>query len=99
MSQFDQAKPQTYLDMPKNFHWAAVDRPDRDNPVGVKGIAEPIMGAGRVGVAQRHRRRARRTILPPHPGGPRHDHQCACQASAVLSGRCRPTRCDEGALP
>jgi CO/xanthine dehydrogenase Mo-binding subunit len=43
--QFDQAKPQTYLDMPKNFLWAAVDRPDRDNPVGVKGIGEPIMGA------------------------------------------------------
>ncbi len=43
--QLDQAKPATYLDMPKNFHWAAVDQPDRDNPVGVKGIGEPIMGA------------------------------------------------------
>jgi xanthine dehydrogenase molybdenum-binding subunit len=43
--QLDQAKPQTYLDMPKNFRWAAVDRPDRDNPVGVKGVGEPIMGA------------------------------------------------------
>jgi xanthine dehydrogenase molybdenum-binding subunit len=43
--QLDQAKPQTYLDMPKIFRWAAVDRPDRDNPVGVKGIGEPIMGA------------------------------------------------------
>ena len=31
--------------MPENFHWAAVDQPDRDNPVGVKGIGEPIMGA------------------------------------------------------
>jgi CO/xanthine dehydrogenase Mo-binding subunit len=43
--QFDQSKPKTYLDMPTNFHWAAVDRPDRDNPVGVKGVGEPIMGA------------------------------------------------------
>jgi xanthine dehydrogenase molybdenum-binding subunit len=43
--QFDQAKPKTYLDMPKKFSWSAVDRPDRDNPVGVKGIGEPIMGA------------------------------------------------------
>jgi CO/xanthine dehydrogenase Mo-binding subunit len=43
--QFDQAKPPTYLDMPKNFHWAAAERPDRDNPVGVKGIGEPIQGA------------------------------------------------------
>ena len=43
--QFDQAKPPTYLDMPKVFKWAAVERPDRDNPVGVKGIGEPIQGA------------------------------------------------------
>ena len=43
--QFDQAKPKTYLDMPEVFRWAAVDRPDRDNPVGAKGIGEPIMGA------------------------------------------------------
>ncbi|MSO67394.1 MAG: xanthine dehydrogenase family protein molybdopterin-binding subunit [Betaproteobacteria bacterium] len=43
--QFDQSKPPTYLDMPKSFHWAAVEQPDRDNPVGVKGIGEPIQGA------------------------------------------------------
>jgi CO/xanthine dehydrogenase Mo-binding subunit len=24
--------------------WDAVDLPDRDNPVGVKGIGEPVMG-------------------------------------------------------
>lgn len=43
--QFDQSKPPTYLDMPKDFKWAAAERPDRDNPVGVKGIGEPIQGA------------------------------------------------------
>lgn len=43
--QFDQSKPQTFLDAPKNFQWAAVESPDRDNPVGVKGIGEPIQGA------------------------------------------------------
>jgi CO/xanthine dehydrogenase Mo-binding subunit len=43
--QFDQAKPPTYLDMPKSFKWAAAEGPDRDNPVGVKGIGEPIQGA------------------------------------------------------
>jgi CO/xanthine dehydrogenase Mo-binding subunit len=43
--QFDQAKPLTYLDMPRSFHWAAAEKPDRDNPVGVKGIGEPIQGA------------------------------------------------------
>jgi len=42
---FDQAKPPTYLDMPKVFKWAAAEKPDRDNPVGVKGIGEPIQGA------------------------------------------------------
>lgn len=43
--QFDQAKPPTYMDIPKVFKWAAAERPDRDNPVGVKGIGEPIEGA------------------------------------------------------
>jgi CO/xanthine dehydrogenase Mo-binding subunit len=43
--QFDQSKPPTYLDMPKSFTWSAAEKPDRDNPVGVKGIGEPIQGA------------------------------------------------------
>jgi CO/xanthine dehydrogenase Mo-binding subunit len=42
---FDQSKLPTYLDMPKKFEWAAAEKPDRDNPVGVKGIGEPIQGA------------------------------------------------------
>ena len=39
-----QAKPPTYLDMPATMDWAAVDLPDPQNPVGTKGIGEPIMG-------------------------------------------------------
>lgn len=41
----NQAKPPTYLEMPEKFHWAAAEKPDRDNPVGVKGVGEPIQGA------------------------------------------------------
>jgi len=41
---FHQAKPPSYLDVPSEMGWAAVDRPDSDNPVGVKGIGEPLMG-------------------------------------------------------
>ena len=84
--QFDQSKPPTFLDMPKNFHWSAVENPDRDNPVGVKGIGEPIQGAAGVGVDQRDLRRAWRPLLPPDSGGPRHDHQRACQTPAVVPG-------------
>lgn len=43
--QLDQAKPPTFLDTPEKFRWAAVEKPDRDNPFGVKGIGEPIQGA------------------------------------------------------
>jgi xanthine dehydrogenase molybdenum-binding subunit len=43
--QFDQAKPPTFLDMPKSCKWSAAEGPDRDNPFGVKGIGEPIQGA------------------------------------------------------
>jgi CO/xanthine dehydrogenase Mo-binding subunit len=39
-----QAKPPTYLDVPNVMGWAAVDLPDLQNPVGVKGIGEPIQG-------------------------------------------------------
>lgn len=39
-----QAKPPSYLDVPATMDWAAVDRPDPNNPVGVKGVGEPLMG-------------------------------------------------------
>ncbi len=39
-----QAKPPSYLDMPALMSSAAVDLPDPQNPVGAKGIGEPIMG-------------------------------------------------------
>ncbi|MFZ1990632.1 MAG: xanthine dehydrogenase family protein molybdopterin-binding subunit [Alphaproteobacteria bacterium] len=39
-----QAKPPSYLDVPENMDALYVDKPDNDNPVGVKGIGEPIMG-------------------------------------------------------
>jgi CO/xanthine dehydrogenase Mo-binding subunit len=44
------AKPPTYLDVPLNIQWEAVNQPDRFNPVGVKGIAEPPMGAASAAV-------------------------------------------------
>ena len=43
---FYQAKPPSYLDAPSVMRSGAVDRPDPTNPVGVKGIGEPVMGAG-----------------------------------------------------
>jgi CO/xanthine dehydrogenase Mo-binding subunit len=39
------AKPHTYLDMPANMDWAAVDQPDPQNPMGMKGIGEPLEGS------------------------------------------------------
>ncbi|MBL4821375.1 MAG: xanthine dehydrogenase family protein molybdopterin-binding subunit [Gammaproteobacteria bacterium] len=39
-----QAKPPTYLDAKVNMEWAAIDKPDPQNPVGAKGIGEPIQG-------------------------------------------------------
>lgn len=40
-----QAKPHTYLDVPAELKWTAVDAPDEQNPVGAKGIGEPVEGA------------------------------------------------------
>jgi CO/xanthine dehydrogenase Mo-binding subunit len=41
---FHQAKPPSYLDVPSEMGWAAVNQADPVNPVGVKGIGEPLMG-------------------------------------------------------
>ena len=40
-----QAKPPSYLDVPLTMDWDAVDLPDSQNPVGAKGIGEPVMGS------------------------------------------------------
>ncbi len=39
-----QTKPPSYLDVPLDMGWGAVDIADPDNPVGSKGIGEPVMG-------------------------------------------------------
>ena len=39
-----QAKPPSYLDVPATMQTAAVELEDPDNPVGAKGIGEPIQG-------------------------------------------------------
>ena len=43
---FHQAKPPSYLDVPAQMQSGAVDMPDPENPVGIKGVGEPVMGAG-----------------------------------------------------
>jgi CO/xanthine dehydrogenase Mo-binding subunit len=40
-----QQKPASYLDLPAEIHTDVVDKPDPSNPVGAKGIGEPLMGA------------------------------------------------------
>ncbi len=40
-----QAKPPTYLDIPAEMGWDAVDQPDPQNPIGAKGVGEPLEGA------------------------------------------------------
>lgn len=39
-----QAKPPSYLDVPSHMNASAVDKPDPDNPVGAKGVGEPVQG-------------------------------------------------------
>lgn len=39
-----QAKPPSYLDVPLEMDSDAVDQPDPQNPIGAKGIGEPLMG-------------------------------------------------------
>jgi CO/xanthine dehydrogenase Mo-binding subunit len=39
-----QAKPPSYLDVPSTMTTAAIDIADAQNPVGTKGVGEPVMG-------------------------------------------------------
>ena len=41
-----EAKPPTYMDVPAEIGWAAVDKADPQNPIGVKGVGEPVQGSG-----------------------------------------------------
>ena len=43
---FHQGKLPTYLDVPVEVAWAAVEKPDPQNPIGVKGVGEPVLGSG-----------------------------------------------------
>lgn len=45
-----QTKPPSYLDVPSNMQWAALDIPDPDNPVGARGVGEPAMGSATAAV-------------------------------------------------
>ena len=44
---FHQQKPPSYLDLPTEMFTDAVDKADPSNPVGAKGVGEPLMGCVR----------------------------------------------------
>lgn len=43
---FYQTRPPSYLDVPSSMTVAGVDKPEPANPLGIKGMGEPPMGAG-----------------------------------------------------
>jgi len=47
---FLSCKPATYLDLPSEVEWDAVDIADPQNPVGARGIGEPPMGSASAAV-------------------------------------------------
>jgi CO/xanthine dehydrogenase Mo-binding subunit len=47
---FYQAKPPSYLDVPSSMQTLAVDIQDPQNPVGAKGIGEPVQGCATAAV-------------------------------------------------
>ena len=49
-NRFYTARPPGTKDVPLEMHWAAVNLPDPQTPVGAKGIGEPPVGAGAAAV-------------------------------------------------
>ena len=93
-----QAKVPSYLDMPAEISWRAVEKPDPQNPVGVKGVGEPPHGFGRVRDHHGDRRCAGGTPVQPHTGFDRHDPECSCRGARRRTSRFKSTR-SEGASP
>ncbi|MFO1184987.1 MAG: molybdopterin cofactor-binding domain-containing protein [Bauldia sp.] len=48
---FEASKLPSYLDVPAEIQWAAVEMPDPQNPVGVKGVGEPAEGGPSAAIA------------------------------------------------
>ena len=42
---FYHGKPLSYLDVPMHTQWGAVDQPDPQNPMGIRGVGEPLQGS------------------------------------------------------
>ena len=42
---FYHGKPLSYLDVPSKMDWAAAELPDPQNPMGIKGVGEPLQGS------------------------------------------------------
>ena len=83
-----QAKPASYLDVPRDdARRRAVDIADPQNPVGAKGIGEPVQGCAAAGAALRDLRCARRPLLQPHAGDAGHDRQRGGQARRSRTSR------------
>ena len=80
---FYTARPPGILDVPLEMKWGAVNRPDPQTPVGVKGIGEPPVGAGSAAIT---------SAIADALGG-----QCLCRTPltsdvilAALEGREQP---------
>ena len=79
---FHQGKVPTYLDIPPNITWQAVEKPDLQHPLGIKGRGRAVTGFGLVLHCVGNRRCAGRTSVQPHAGFRGHDPQSPVGAPA-----------------
>jgi hypothetical protein len=78
-----QAKPPSYLDVPAEIRWGAVDKADPQNPVGVKGGRRAAARLRRGGDYDRGLGCAGRPPVQPDAGINRHDRQSPVRAAAI----------------
>ena len=64
---FHQGKLPTYLDVPVEVGWGAVEKPDPQNPIGVKGVGEPVLGSV-LRPSHRPSPMLGRALVQPHTG-------------------------------
>ena len=93
-----QAKLPGYLDVPAEIGWGAVEKPDPQNPIGVKGVGEPPQGSGAAAITTAIADALGRAPVQPHTRVDRHDPECGWLGARRRTSRFRSTR-SEGASP
>ena len=78
-----QSKPPTVMDATPVMDWAAINKPDPQNPVGAKGVGEPIQGCAAAALVCAISNALGWAPVQSGTGNGRYDRECGERATTV----------------